>query len=413
MIRYDVTPIGEAPNWVTKVGGLPLFIRAVAHALIRAGHSESQAIQMAVGVVKNWASGEGHVTPKTRAKAAAALAEWEAKKAASRSNPMADKKPYGNVDYADPGYQKDGQKRYPIDTAEHVRAAWSYINQGDNAAQYSSADLAKVKGRIRAAAKKFGIQISDDSSRSVLEEVSFYVPAPGVFMRSFPLEDIHITRSSDGRTVEAYAAVFDTPAEIRDHEGHYNEVIAPTAFDGAIARARSGDAYRVGVFYNHAMTMHGTPSDRGSVPIGTPVEIRPDGRGLLTVTRYNSTPLAEEVLEAIKAGSITGQSFTGKIVRSDPGLSRSQRRRGGYGIGTDGRLQTVRRMELGLQEYGPTPMPAYQGAAIMGVRAFPLGTLPDEDQDPEVPDESVPAAEVAAVNPFHRRLQAAMRARGL
>lgn len=83
--RYDVSPIGMGKNWVTGVGGLPLFIRAIAHALIRNGHTESEAVQLAVGVVKNWASGEGHVTAKTRAKAAAALAEWEAKKAASHA----------------------------------------------------------------------------------------------------------------------------------------------------------------------------------------------------------------------------------------------------------------------------------------------------------------------------------------
>jgi hypothetical protein len=83
--RYDTSPLGMGKNWVTGVGGLPAFIRAIAHALLHAGHSESQAIQMAVGVVKNWASGQGHVTPKTRAKAAAALAEWEAKKAASHA----------------------------------------------------------------------------------------------------------------------------------------------------------------------------------------------------------------------------------------------------------------------------------------------------------------------------------------
>ena len=67
----------------------------------------------------------------------------------------------GGVDYADPGYQKDGKKRYPIDTADHVRAAWSYINQSDNAGMYSAEQLANIKGRIKSAAKKFGIQISD------------------------------------------------------------------------------------------------------------------------------------------------------------------------------------------------------------------------------------------------------------
>src|SRR6516162_786661 len=72
------------------------------------------------------------------------------------------KEPYGDVEYADPGYQSDKKKRYPVDTEEHARAAWSYINKGSNASAYSGGDLAKVKAKIRAACKKFGIEISDD-----------------------------------------------------------------------------------------------------------------------------------------------------------------------------------------------------------------------------------------------------------
>jgi len=74
-------------------------------------------------------------------------------------------KPYGNVAYADPGYQKDKKKRYPIDTAAHVRAAWSYINQGDNAGLYTTAQLARVKSRIKSAAKKFGINIVSEQEQ--------------------------------------------------------------------------------------------------------------------------------------------------------------------------------------------------------------------------------------------------------
>ena len=76
------------------------------------------------------------------------------------------KKPYGDVEYADPGYQSDKKKRYPIDTEAHARAAWSYINQSDNAGKYSSEDLAKVKAKIRSACKKFGIEISDEAKAS-------------------------------------------------------------------------------------------------------------------------------------------------------------------------------------------------------------------------------------------------------
>ena len=47
-------------------------------------------------------------------------------------NPERGEHEYGDVKFADPTNNK-----YPIDTAEHVRAAWSYINHADNAAKYS------------------------------------------------------------------------------------------------------------------------------------------------------------------------------------------------------------------------------------------------------------------------------------
>lgn len=63
---------------VHNSGGLPPFLRAVAHALIRDGKSESQAIRIAYGTIKRWAAGGGSVSAKTRAKAAAVVAWWEA-----------------------------------------------------------------------------------------------------------------------------------------------------------------------------------------------------------------------------------------------------------------------------------------------------------------------------------------------
>lgn len=78
----DNTPFGAGDNWVTRAGGLPDYIREVAHAMVRNGKTESRAIAMAVGIVRNWAEGKGKVTPKVRAAAAAAIAEWEAKRAA-------------------------------------------------------------------------------------------------------------------------------------------------------------------------------------------------------------------------------------------------------------------------------------------------------------------------------------------
>lgn len=64
---------------------------------------------------------------------------------------------YGDVEFADPV-----NKKYPIDTAEHVRAAWSYINHKDNAAKYDKDEVAKIKDRIKRAAKENGVEISED-----------------------------------------------------------------------------------------------------------------------------------------------------------------------------------------------------------------------------------------------------------
>jgi len=64
---------------------------------------------------------------------------------------------YGDVEFADPVNHK-----YPIDTAEHVRAAWSYINHKDNAAKYDKDEVNLIKTRIKRAAKRHGVEISED-----------------------------------------------------------------------------------------------------------------------------------------------------------------------------------------------------------------------------------------------------------
>lgn len=90
----------------------------------------------------------------------------------------ADKKPkgdYGDVHYADPGYQADKKPRYPLDSEEHVRAAWSYINQADNASEYSAEQLAHIKREIQSAGKKYGIKYNDEPEDSF--DVSSFIAA--------------------------------------------------------------------------------------------------------------------------------------------------------------------------------------------------------------------------------------------
>ena len=56
-----------------------------------------------------------------------------------------------SIDYADPGYQPDGKRRYPLDSERHIRAAWAFIHQPHNAARYTSAEVEAIKARIVAA----------------------------------------------------------------------------------------------------------------------------------------------------------------------------------------------------------------------------------------------------------------------
>lgn len=175
-----------------------------------------------------------------------------------------------------------------------------------------------------------------------------------ILSRSFPLIDLEINRGGDGRTVTAYAATFDDDYEVMDGHGHYYERINRAAFNRTLGRGFGG----VQVFYNHGRNPAGGPAPmeltRG---IGVPLSITAEAKGLLTVTRYGTSPLAEGILQDIKDGIIRGQSFRGPIFPGD----RTTRHASG--------LDLIERMDLGLTEYGPSPLPINTGAGVLAVRS--------------------------------------------
>lgn len=73
-------------NWVDHAGGLPSYIERIAkHLHYEKGMTIGRAIATAVNQCKKWAAGVGNTNPDTKAKAAKAIAEWEAKKVKSRA----------------------------------------------------------------------------------------------------------------------------------------------------------------------------------------------------------------------------------------------------------------------------------------------------------------------------------------
>lgn len=140
----DTTSFGAGKNWVNKVGGLPDYIRAVAHAFTRKGLPESQAIERAVGVVRNWAEGKGGITAATRTRAAAAIAEWETKKAASHT--------------------LTAEARMTVDLAWneqlHPRSKGKFAPKGTPASSSSSALPANMAGNVRDFQKRNGLPVT-------------------------------------------------------------------------------------------------------------------------------------------------------------------------------------------------------------------------------------------------------------
>jgi len=93
---YAATPspfsTSTTSNWVARAGGLPPYIQNIAKGMMKGGDiDESSAIARAIGAVKRWARGGGGVHPEVKAAAAAALAEWEAKKAATHAKSAVEK----------------------------------------------------------------------------------------------------------------------------------------------------------------------------------------------------------------------------------------------------------------------------------------------------------------------------------
>lgn len=90
---------GKVDSWVEAVGGeIPEYICRIAKNLVEGGSSTSAAIATAVNTVKRWAAGgtsaksgprAKKVHADTQAKAAAALAQWEALKAKAKTKKVA------------------------------------------------------------------------------------------------------------------------------------------------------------------------------------------------------------------------------------------------------------------------------------------------------------------------------------
>jgi hypothetical protein len=180
--------------------------------------------------------------------------------------------------------------------------------------------------------------------------------------------DLVPTADGDGRTLEGYAAVFESPCEIDSWEGHFRESIQRGAFAKTISERKPA-----------LMFDHGRHPYIGNMPIGKITDIREDSRGLFVQARLTESPMTEPVRAAIAAGAISGMSVRMNVVKDS------------WSAGA-GNIAERSIKEVGLIELGPVPFPAYEATSVStrssadNAAAGTDGSAADTAEEPTVDD---------------------------
>ena len=186
---YDTAPARDIAALVQPADGGPPGLKSVSIHGYFLGETKSVEVngQMATtaddlevdavdmtatpGVVQALIDSPGGSPPTESAPATAGrtpIAEtWEVPVATviteEAATPVPEAAPQSSGPFADPGYQKDKQKRYDLSTKIKAKAAWSYIHQADNARLYTSKQLKNIKAKIRKALQGFGVMVSAEN----------------------------------------------------------------------------------------------------------------------------------------------------------------------------------------------------------------------------------------------------------
>jgi len=178
--------------------------------------------------------------------------------------------------------------------------------------------------------------------------------------------------AGDGRTLEGYAAVFDTPTRIMSWEGEFDEEIAQGAFKRTL-RSRTPVL----------QFDHGRDQRTGTVPIGSIETLSEDAQGLFVSARLFDNDLVEPIRQAIEGKAITGMSFRFAVADERWTDVNGATVKAGdladllWNPGERGPLKrTILRVDP-LFELGPVVFPAYESTSV-GVRSLLAQLTPDE-----------------------------------
>lgn len=252
---------------------------------------------------------------------------------------MAENAPYGDVTYADPGYQDDNRKRYPVDTKDHVRAAWVYIHMANNTQPYTAEQVSQIKDNIRAAAKQLGVELADDSAPTSQRAEIDPQPAP-LYNREAVVSDVDFAQ----RLITTIAVPYGQSALVPGGMGFgkpgevWKEIFCRSAFNGVEAAP-----HRVRVNRDH----------NRSRTVGKVIAFEDRADGLVSTVRIAKTSLGDETL-ALADEKCLGASVSFRCGRSDQELDR---------------FTLTRRVKRAYMDHlSFVENPAYDGAQVLSVR---------------------------------------------
>jgi HK97 family phage prohead protease len=197
--------------------------------------------------------------------------------------------------------------------------------------------LANIKGRIKAAAKRFGIDIADDDSSSQRA-----APAP-VEERAATLDHVDFGQ----RILTLVAVPYEQPTPVEYRNEMWREVFSRAAFQGfdpARRRIPVSAVLRAPAVDHHDGHLVGK--------VSAVLPDRPDG--LVVDVRISNTPAGDETL----------QLATDDALSPSVGFAS-----GGRDHHLDRRTMTRRIHRAFLDHISMVPVPAYSGARVIGIRS--------------------------------------------
>ena len=167
------------------------------------------------------------------------------------------------------------------------------------------------------------------------------VAIPGVKERKTLAFALEKTWEEDGEN----AGFFSGYASVFGNVDDGDDVVEP----GAFAKTLAGDIGRVKILSGH---------DEGALPIGRPVELREDGRGLYIRGRISGTALGRDIMTLLRDGVLSELSIGFDPVRWDHDAQGVRH------------LREVRLWEVSIVTWGMNPRATVTARKALGERTY-------------------------------------------